>query len=223
MNQKPSLSHIQRRGFMLVLSSPSGAGKTTVTRNLISLEQNLELSISTTTRPQRKSEQEAKDYHFVDEETFSRMVKNNEFLEHAEVYGHHYGSPKAAIEKRLSQGTDVVFDIDWQGTQQLKEIAMSDLVSIFLLPPTFSDLEKRLLKRGEDSDETILSRMEKANSEISHWAEYDYIIINSVLEESIKAVQSILQSERLKRRRQVGLSQFVQTLKEESSDFLEAP
>ena len=175
MNHIASFSHIQRRGFMLVLSSPSGAGKTTVARNLISLEKNLELSISTTTRPQRKSEVEAKDYHFVDEETFSRMVQNKEFLEHAEVYGYHYGSPKAAIEQRLSQGTDVVFDIDWQGTQQLKEIAMSDLVSIFLLPPTFSDLEKRLLKRGEDSDETILSRMEKANNEISHWAEYDYI------------------------------------------------
>lgn len=205
---------------MLVLSSPSGAGKTTVARNLLSSESQLELSISTTTRPKRKSEKEGKDYYFVTEETFTQMVKNKDFLEYAEVYGYHYGSPKAAIEKRLSQGIDVVFDIDWQGTQQLKEIAMSDLVSIFLLPPTFRDLEKRLLKRGEDTPATIFSRMQKANSEISHWAEYDYIIINNNLEESVKAVKAILHAERLKRRRQAGLSQFVQTLREESSNFL---
>jgi guanylate kinase len=220
MIQNPFHSHITRRGFMLVLSSPSGTGKTTIARQVLSLENELELSISTTTRPQRESEKEGKDYHFVDEKTFSQMVERKEFLEYAEVYGHHYGSPKAFVEDYLSKGVDVLFDIDWQGTQQLKEMAMSDLVSVFLLPPTFQDLEKRLIKRGEDSKETVLSRMKKANDEISHWAEYDYIVINQDLSESVNAVRSILQAERLKRRRQVGLAHFVQSLKEESVSFL---
>lgn len=216
----PSPSLIMRRGFMLVLSSPSGAGKTTIAREVLSLEKELELSISVTTRPQRDSEKEGKDYHFVDETTFSQMIENKGFLEYAEVYGHHYGTPKASIEAILASGIDVIFDIDWQGTQQLKEIAMSDLVSVFLLPPTFQDLEKRLNKRGEDSEETVLSRMQKANDEISHWAEYDYIIINHELQESIHAVRSILQAERLKRRRQLGLAHFISSLKEEGVDFL---
>lgn len=205
---------------MLVLSSPSGTGKTTIARQVLSLEKELELSISTTTRPMRESEREGKDYHFVDEKAFTQMRDEKEFLEYAEVYGHHYGSPKAFVEDFLSKGIDVLFDIDWQGTQQLKEMAMSDLVSVFLLPPTFQDLEKRLIKRGEDSNETVLSRMKKANDEIRHWAEYDYIIINQDLSESINAVRSILQAERLKRRRQSGLAHFVQSLKDESVSFL---
>lgn len=217
-DNSPSL--IMRRGFMLVLSSPSGTGKTTIARDVISLEEELSLSISVTTRPKRESEREGKDYHFVDEKTFSQMVEKKEFLEHAEVYGHHYGTPKASIESLLSKGIDVIFDIDWQGTQQLKEIAMSDLVSVFLLPPTFKDLEKRLNKRGEDSEETVFNRMSKASDEISHWAEYDYIIINQKLPMSIHAVRSILQAERLKRRRQLGLAHFISSLKEESSAFL---
>ena len=220
MIHNPSSSRILRRGFMLVLSSPSGAGKTTISREVLTLENDLKLSISTTTRPKRESEKEGNDYYFVSEKAFSDMVEKKEFLEHAEVYGYHYGSPKASVEDLLSQGNDVLFDIDWQGTQQLKEIAMSDLVSIFLLPPTFQDLQDRLIKRGEDSKETVLSRMKQANDEISHWAEYDYIIINQELSSSINSVRSILHAERLKRRRQIGLSHFVHSLKEESVPLL---
>lgn len=215
MTQETDQPPIARRGFMLVLSSPSGVGKTTIARDVLDLETELELSISITTRPKRKSEEEGKDYHFVDESTFSRMVAQGQFLEHAHVYGYHYGTPFASIEKLLAAGTDVLFDIDWQGTQQLKQISMSDLVSVFLLPPTMNTLETRLRNRGEDSDETIHTRMSKASYEISHWAEYDYIIINHTLEESIQAVRSILQAERLKRRRQVGLAHFVNSLRGE--------
>ncbi len=223
MTHDSFLSHITRRGFMLVLSSPSGVGKTTIAREVLSKEKDIDLSISTTTRPKRESEAEGKDYNFVDVSTFSQMIEKKDFLEHAEVYGHYYGSPKSHVEEKLSKGIDVLFDIDWQGTQQLKEMAMSDLVSIFLLPPTFRDLQERLLKRGEDSKEIVMSRMEKANNEISHWAEYDYVIINQDLGASIQAVRSILQAERLKRRRQSGLSHFVQALKEESFTFLNPP
>ncbi len=206
---------IARRGFMLVLSSPSGVGKTTIARAVLQIETELELSISTTTRPKRISETEGKDYHFVDENTFSQMVKSKEFLEHAYVYGYHYGTPRASIEKVLTSGVDVLFDIDWQGTQQLKQMAMSDLVSVFLLPPTIKTLEDRLHKRGEDSGEIVRKRMNKAGDEISHWAEYDYIIINYTLQDSIDAVRAILQAERLKRRRQLGLAQFVNSLRGE--------
>lgn len=204
---------VERRGFMLVLSSPSGAGKTTIARKIMGVETDMELSISITTRPKRNSEIEGKDYYFVDEPTFTEMVKEGKFLEHAHVFGYHYGSPKAAIEKRLAQGKDVLFDIDWQGTQQLKQVATSDLVSIFLLPPTLETLEERLRKRGEDREETIFSRMNKATDELSHWAEYDYVLINETLEESIQAIRSIIQAERLKRRRQIGLAQFVNFLR----------
>ncbi|MBP6951656.1 MAG: guanylate kinase [Alphaproteobacteria bacterium] len=207
---------IKRRGFMLVLSSPSGAGKTTLAKEVLVHEKALELSISVTTRPKRESEKEGLDYYFVDEETFTQMVDEKQLLEHAYVYGYHYGTPKASIEKLLAAGTDVLFDIDWQGTQQLKQISMNDLVSVFLLPPTVKTLETRLRNRGEDSDETVCIRMDKAADEISHWAEYDYIIINQNLSESIQAVRSILQAERLKRRRQVGLAPFVNSLRGES-------
>ncbi|OJW51033.1 MAG: guanylate kinase [Alphaproteobacteria bacterium 41-28] len=206
---------IARRGFMLVLSSPSGVGKTTITRHVLDLETELELSISVTTRPKRDSEKEGKDYYFVDESTFSQMVQKKQFLEHAHVYGYHYGTPIASIQNLLAAGKDVLFDIDWQGTQQLKQISMNDLVSVFLLPPTMETLETRLRYRGEDSEEVIHMRMSKSAAEISHWAEYDYIIINHTLPESIQEVRSILQAERLKRRRQVGLAHFVNSLRGE--------
>ncbi len=206
---------IFRRGFMLVLSSPSGVGKTTIAKDVLALEAELEISISATTRPKRDSEKEEKDYHFVDEATFSQMVKKKQFLEHAHVYGYHYGTPKASIQTLLAAGIDVLFDIDWQGTQQLKQISMSDLVSVFLLPPTMETLEKRLRNRKEDSEESIQNRMNKAADEISHWAEYDYVIINHTLSESIHAVRSILQAERLRRRRQSGLPHFVNMLRGE--------
>ncbi len=211
----PQNPFVSRRGFMLVLSSPSGVGKTTISREVLTQETDLELSISVTTRPKRPSEVEGRDYHFVDVPTFDAMVERNEFLEHAYVYGYHYGTPKSSIEGHLASGIDALFDIDWQGTQQLKQISTGDLVSVFLLPPTMGALEDRLRRRAEDPEETILIRMSKASNEMSHWAEYDYIIINNALEDSIHAVRSIIQAERLKRRRQLGLAQFVNTLKRE--------
>ena len=201
--------------FMRKNTSPSGVGKTTIAKDVLALEAELEISISATTRPKRDSEKEEKDYHFVDEATFSQMVKKKQFLEHAHVYGYHYGTPKASIQTLLAAGIDVLFDIDWQGTQQLKQISMSDLVSVFLLPPTMETLEKRLRNRKEDSEESIQNRMNKAADEISHWAEYDYVIINHTLSESIHAVRSILQAERLRRRRQSGLPHFVNMLRGE--------
>jgi len=214
MTAHPPFS-IARRGFMLVLSSPSGAGKTTIARKILALESEVTLSISVTTRPKRESEVEGKDYYFVDEATFDQMEKDEQLFEHAYVYGYQYGTPKAAIENQLAEGIDVLFDIDWQGTQQLKQIATSDLVSVFLLPPTLETLEKRLRTRGEDSETTVKKRMSKASEELSHWAEYDYVIINNTLDESIQAVRSIIQAERLKRRRQLGLAPFVNSLRGE--------
>jgi len=208
---------IARRGFMVVLSSPSGVGKTTVARHVLKSEKGLDLSISVTTRPQRPSETEGKDYHFVDETTFAHMVKEDHFLEHASIYGYHYGTPKASVEAHLEEGIDILFDIDWQGTQQLKQISTANLVSIFLLPPTLETLEARLRYRAEDTEETIRLRMSKASDELSHWAEYDYIIINNTLEETVHAVRSIIRAERLKRRRQVGLPSFVNSLRGEES------
>lgn len=214
MTSHPYFS-IARRGFMLVLSSPSGAGKTTIAREILALESEVALSISVTTRPKRESEVEGKDYHFIGEATFHQMEKDKQLFEHAHVYGYQYGTPKAAIESQLAAGIDVLFDIDWQGTQQLKQIATGDLVSVFLLPPTLETLEKRLRIRGEDSDATVTKRMSKASEELSHWAEYDYVIINNTLEESILAVRSIIKAERLKRRRQLGLAPFVNSLRGE--------
>ena len=215
MIEKNSSLSIDRRGFMVVLSSPSGVGKTTVAHHLLNLEEGLKLSISVTTRPQRPSEQEGEDYHFVDETTFAHMVQEEHFLEHALVYGYHYGTPKSSVESHLEAGTDILFDIDWQGTQQLKQMSTANLVSVFLLPPTLKTLDARLRGRAEDTDETIRLRMSKASDELSHWAEYDYIIINNTLEESVHAVRSIIQAERLKRRRQVGLADFVNSLRGE--------
>jgi guanylate kinase len=213
MIENASLPSIARRGFMLVLSSPSGVGKTTVARQVLALETGLGISISVTTRPQRPSEIEGKDYYFVDEEEFSNLTREGHFLEQALVYGYHYGTPHASVEKQLEAGIDVLFDIDWQGTQQLKQISTANVVSVFLLPPTLETLETRLRYRAEDTEQTIQLRMSKASDELSHWPEYDYVIVNNTLEECVKAVRSIIKAERLKRRRQLGLANFVNSLR----------
>jgi guanylate kinase len=203
---------IQRRGLMLVLSSPSGAGKTTISRRLLDIEPDLVLSISATTRPMRPSEQEGVDYQFVDHATFDRMVAESAFLEHAKVFDHQYGTPRAAVEQSLAAGRDVLFDIDWQGTQQLAQSARADLVSVFILPPTIAALEQRLKTRAQDSAEVVARRMAKAADEMSHWAEYDYVVINADVERAFNDVKAILAAERLKRDRQTGLSAFVRDL-----------
>jgi len=206
-------THIKRRGFMLVLSSPSGAGKTTISRRLLDSDDNLSLSISATTRPPRPSEAEGKDYFFVSQERFATMVAGSELLEHAVVFGNNYGTPRAPVEQALERGRDVLFDIDWQGTQQLRETAREDLVSVFILPPSTAELERRLHARAQDSDEVVRGRMAKAADEMSHWAEYDYIIINDNLESSVTQVEAIITAERLRRERRIGLRAFVETLR----------
>ena len=209
MNPTP----IRRRGLMLVLSSPSGAGKTTVSRLLLPADDRIDLSVSATTRPPRPNEIDGVDYHFVDQATFDAMVANDEFLEHATVFGHSYGTPRAAVEQALETGDDVLFDIDWQGTQQLAEKAAKDLVRIFILPPSTEELERRLRKRAQDPEEVLQGRMAKAADEMSHWAEYDYIIVNNDVAESLQQVQAILTAERLKRERRIGLHEFVEQLR----------
>lgn len=200
---------IHRRGLMLVLSSPSGAGKTTISRELLKREPGLVMSVSATTRSPRPGEVEGKDYFFKTVAQFEAMVKRNEFLEHARVFDNLYGTPRVAVEKALAAGRDVLFDVDWQGTQKLKETARSDLASVFILPPSMADLESRLRTRAQDSDDVVWSRMARAASEMSHWAEYDYIVVNVDIESSVARVQSILAAERLRRDRQTGLSDFV--------------
>jgi len=203
---------IARRGLMLVLSSPSGAGKTTLSRKLLESDPGVELSVSVTTRKQRPGEVDGRDYHFVDAARFDAMAENGELLEWAWVFGHRYGTPRGPVELTLAQGRDVLFDIDWQGTQQLREKTGRDLVSIFVLPPSIPDLEQRLRTRAQDSDEVIHARMAKAADEMSHWAEYDYVVINTDIDHAFAEVQSILAAERLKRERQTGLSEFVRRL-----------
>ena len=205
---------IQRRGLMLVLSSPSGAGKTTIARELLVLESNLIISVSATTRAKRAKETDGKDYHFVSDKRFAAMVAKGEFLEHATVFGHRYGTPRAPVERALAAGRDVLFDIDWQGTQQLAEKARKDLVSVFVLPPSTAELERRLRARAQDPDDVVRDRMAKAANEVSHWAEYDYILVNTDVAQSVASVRSILHAERLRRDRQVGLSDFVETMRE---------
>lgn len=206
---------VERRGLMFVLSSPSGAGKTTLTRLLIDRMPGLQLSVSATTRPMRPGEVDGKDYLFVDKPRFEEMAKNNELLEWATVFDNRYGTPRAPVEAALSAGRDVLFDIDWQGTQQLREKARADVVSVFILPPSAYDLEKRLHTRAQDSDAVIRGRMSRATHEMSHWAEYDYIVINHDVEEAYSEVQSILKAERLKRERRTGLTSFVRGLQQE--------
>ena len=204
---------IRRRGLVVVLSSPSGAGKTTISRRLLQRDSGLTLSISLTTRRMRPGERDGIDYIFVDAAEFARRVALGDLLEHARVFGNDYGTPRAPVEQTLSHGADVLFDIDWQGTQQLAQAMREDLVSIFVLPPTVADLERRLRTRAQDSDEEVARRMAKASDEMSHWAEYDYIIVNRDIDESVAQVESVLAAERLRRQRQVGLPEFVNRLR----------
>ena len=203
---------ISRRGLMLVLSSPSGAGKSTISRALLNRDPDISMSVSVTTRPMRPGETDGEDYIFVDQEKFDAMAAASEFLEHATVFENSYGTPKAPVEKSLSKGRDVLFDVDWQGTQQLAENAREDLVSVFILPPSVEELERRLHNRAQDSDEVVKKRMAKATSEMSHWAEYDYVIVNEDVEASVAHLEAILVAERLKRDRQAGLGDFVRAL-----------
>ena len=203
---------VERRGLMFVLSSPSGAGKTTLSRMLIDRMPGLRMSVSATTRAMRPGEVDGRDYLFVDKPRFDAMVKGDELLEWATVFDNSYGTPRAPVEAALSAGQDVLFDIDWQGTQQLREKARADVVSVYILPPSAGDLEKRLHSRAQDSDEVIRKRMSRASHEMSHWAEYDYIVINHNVNDAFAEVQSILKAERLKRERRTGLVGFVRGL-----------
>lgn len=203
---------LNRRGFMLILSSPSGAGKTTISRLLLDRDSNLAMSVSVTTRPKRPNEEEGKDYYFVSKEDFVTQAARSNFLEYAEVFGHFYGTPKEKVEEELQKQKDVLFDIDWQGTRQITQNARKDVVSIFILPPSMEELGRRLKNRKQDSDEVIAKRMEKAGHEISHWKEYDYVIINYNLEDSLEKVLAIINAERVRRKRQQGLYDFVDEL-----------
>lgn len=200
----------KRRGLMLVLSSPSGAGKTSISRRVLELEPEVTMSVSVTTRPKRPGERDGIDYYFVDEARFRAMVEAGELLEHALVYGHHYGTPRKAVEEALAAGRDVLFDIDWQGAQQLREAAADDVVGVFILAPSLEALEQRLRTRAQDSEEVVRYRLARVAADVTHWAEYEYVIINEELDRSVAAVRAILAAERLKRRRQPFLSEFVQ-------------
>jgi guanylate kinase len=204
---------LQRRGLMFILSSPSGAGKTTIARRLLEEEgSELRMSVSVTTRPMRPGEIEGRDYFFVDRGAFDGLVEGDSFFEWAEVFGHCYGTPKAEIREQLKRGEDFLFDIDWQGTQQLYQRAQGDVVRVFLLPPSIEALEQRLRGRGTDSDEVIQGRMERARAEISHWDAYDYVVINDDIETCFAKVKMILEAERMRRLRQTGLIDFVREL-----------
>lgn len=199
----------RRRGLMLVMSSPSGAGKTSISRSVMRAEPELAMSISVTTRPRRPAEVDGRDYHFITTERFKAMVENGELLEHAIVYGNAYGTPKAPVEAALAEGRDVLFDIDWQGAQQLREAAGDDMVGIFILPPSTAELAARLRTRAQDSEATVRYRLAQVANDVTHWPEYDYVLINQELANSVAAVRAILAAERLKRTRQPGLGEFV--------------
>jgi len=208
---------IARRGLMLVLSSPSGAGKTTISRALLKTNDHLTMSISVTTREPRPGEEHGKDYFFVSETEYQKMAKGGELLEHARVFENFYGTPRGYVEEQLAAGRDVLFDIDWQGTQQLKASAGADLVSVFILPPSISDLEKRLRGRAQDSEEVVQRRMSRAADEMSHWPEYDYVVVNRDVDQSIAQVRAILLAERLRQsRRASGLVAFVNGMRAEA-------
>ena len=212
MAQKRQNENVARRGLMLVLSSPSGAGKTTLSRKLLDMDKGVALSISVTTRKMRPGEKDGRDYHFIERRQFDALVEKNDLLEWAEVFDNFYGTPKKPVMDALASGRDVLFDVDWQGTQQLRDKAPNDLVSIFVLPPSIPELERRLKTRAQDDYETIHRRMAKAADEMSHWAEYDYVVINHDIDQAFADVAAILAAERLKRERQVGLSDFVRRL-----------
>jgi guanylate kinase len=208
-----SAGEITRRGILLVLSSPSGAGKTTITRELIARDPLLRISVSVTTRPPRNGEADGQHYHFISRKRFDAMVRQGELLEHATVFGNCYGTPRGPVEAVLGAGGDIVSDIDWQGTQQLKATIRGDLVSVFILPPSMAALEQRLKSRAQDSDEVVRQRMAKATDEMSHWPEYDYVFVNTDIDESVKRVEAILAAERVRRERLVGLADFVNRLR----------
>jgi guanylate kinase len=208
----PGSNSLKRRGLMFVLSSPSGAGKTTIARKLLAEDREIAMSVSVTTRPMRPGEVEGRDYHFTDRAGFDAMVEANEFLEWAEVFGNCYGTPKAQIKAGLKEGQDFLFDIDWQGTQQLYQRMETDVVRVFLLPPSIEELELRLRGRGTDSEDVIDGRMARAKAEISHWDGYDYVVVNDDVEACFGKVRAILDAERLRRARQTGLVDFARNL-----------
>lgn len=201
-----------RRGLMFVLSSPSGAGKTTLSRKLLEEEKQVSMSVSVTTRAPRPGEVDGRDYYFIDDATFDSMVARGELLEHAIVFDNKYGTPKKQVMQALEEGRDVLFDIDWQGTRQLAKTCPDDLVSVFILPPSLDELEERLRRRAQDSEEVVQKRMARAIDEISHWEEYDYVTVNDNLEYAMKNIQSILYAERFKRWRQLDIRHFVDAL-----------
>jgi guanylate kinase len=205
-----------RRGLLLILSSPSGAGKSTLARRLMNWDPTIRFSVSATTRAPRPGEEDGREYYFRTREAFETMVKTGEMLEHAEVFGNFYGSPKGPVEAAMKEGRDTLFDIDWQGGQQIRNSSLGrDVVSIFVLPPSIAELESRLRGRAQDSDEVIAGRMAKSRDEISHWAEYDYVIVNRDIDNAFNELTTILQAERLKRDRQPDLTEFVRTLNAE--------
>ncbi|MDA0223116.1 MAG: guanylate kinase [Proteobacteria bacterium] len=211
----------QRRGLLVILSSPSGAGKSTLAKRLMAWDCRLSFSVSATTRTPRTGELDGREYFFKSRDEFLKMVKDGEMLEHAEVFGNFYGSPKAPVEAAIADGRDVLFDIDWQGGQQITNSALEDaVVSVFILPPSITELERRLNTRGQDTDDVIAGRMTKSRDEISHWAEYDYVLVNDDLDECESRLKTILTAERLKRIRQPGLMDHVRTLKTEFEDHL---
>jgi len=213
MSAPPDPPEIRRRGFLLVLSSPSGAGKTTITRHLLERDPTLSLSVSVTTRPARPGEIDGRDYRFIDQARFDAMVAGNELLEHATVFGRCYGTPRAPIEAALAAGRDIVTDIDWQGTQQVAESLPFDIVTVFVLPPSMEALESRLRRRAQDSAAVVAARMGKSAEEMSHWSEYEYVIVNRDIDASVAEVQAIVTAERLRRSRQLGLAEFVNRLR----------
>jgi len=204
-----------RRGLLLILSSPSGAGKSTLSRMLMAWDPSMRFSVSATTRAPRPGEEDGREYYFRDRQTFEAMVKSGDMLEHAEVFGNFYGSPRGPVQAAIDAGTDTVFDIDWQGGQQIKQAMRGDVVSIFILPPSIAELDRRLRGRAQDSDEVIAGRMAKSRDEISHWAEYDYVLVNQDLDQTFEQLKTILTAERLRRDRQPQLSAFVRALNEE--------
>ncbi len=215
MNRRKKQTRIERRGLLLVLSSPSGAGKTTLSRRLLERDPSISMSVSVTTRTPRPGEKDGVDYHFIDRRRFNAMVEAGELIEWAEVFSNGYGTPKAPVEAAIAQGRDMLFDIDWQGTQQLSQALEDDLVRVFILPPSAESLRERLLTRAQDSPTVVAKRMAAAEQEISHWPEYDYVIVNDDLDTSDRAIDAILAAERLKRKRRTGLTPFVRALLKE--------
>lgn len=205
---------LHRRGLMFILSSPSGAGKTTISRKILDADNEIKLSVSVTTRPKRPGEEDGVHYYFVDDAKFDQMIEDDDFYEWAPVFGHRYGTPKGIIRNALKDGQDFMFDIDWQGTQQLYQKDQQDVVSVFILPPSIDELRRRLISRAQDEDDVIDSRMERAKGEISHWAEYDYVVVNDDLDTCFAKVREILHAERMRRTRQTGLIPFVRELTE---------